>query len=102
MSSTASRRPGGDSPASPIDAQEAALLPDRHFLRRLLHVWLGVAIVEALLYLLLYRSPELKGLYELPAVGGLVAGLLMSWHARRRRTGRDRRHADRRHGHRDD
>lgn len=102
MSSPASTRPGAESPASRIAAQDAALLPDRHFLRRLRQLWLGVAVVEALLYLLLYRSPELKGLYELPAVATIVAGAIMSWQSRRRRTGRDRRHADRRHVHTDD
>ena len=88
MSTTApSSGASGDSPAA----------GERYALRRLVRLWLVVAAIEALLYLLLYRSSELKGLYELPALGVLVTGVVLSWHSRWRRPGHDRRRADRRH-----
>lgn len=99
-----SESPAAGQPATPpvapvaTDADDDAFVPDRHALRRFLNVWLGVAAIEALLYFLLYRSPELKGLYKLPAVAVLVAGLIQGWHSRRRRLGHDRRRSDRRHG----
>jgi hypothetical protein len=93
-----SESPPAGQPVTPAAADDDAFVPDRHALRRFLNVWLTVAVIEAVLYLLLYRSPELKGLYKLPAVAVLVAGMIQGWHSRRRRLGHDRRRADRRNG----
>ena len=101
-----SESPAAGQPVTPAAASAAAeaaddpFIPDRHALRRFLNVWLTVAVIEAVLYLLVYRSPEIKGLYKLPAVAVLVAGLIQSWYSRRRHLGHDRRTADRRHGER--
>ena len=81
---------------TPVETPVAPLTPGGYAFRRFLRVWIGVAAIELLLYLFLYRSPELKGLYKLPAIAVLVAGLIQGWHARRRRHGGDRRRADRR------
>ena len=85
------------SSTTPAETPVASLIPDDHAFRRFLRVWIGVAAIELILYLFLYRSPELKGLYKLPALAVLVAGVVQSWHARRRRHGGDRRHGERRH-----
>ena len=90
---TGQRAPAAD---RPLPAADEARSGNGHALRRLLGLWLAVAAIEAVLYVFLYRSPELKGLYELPAVAVLVAGLIQGWHSRRRRLGHDRRRADRR------
>lgn len=87
----------GMSSTTPAETPTAPLTPGAYAFRRFLRVWIGVAAIELLLYLFLYRSPELKGLYKLPAIAVLVAGLIQGWHARRRRHGGDRRQADRRH-----
>ena len=99
-----SESPAAGQPVTPAAAPAAAdaaddpFIPDRHALRRFRNVWLTVAAIEAVLYVLVYRSPEIKGLYKLPAVAVLVAGLILGWHSRRRRLGNARRRADRRTG----
>jgi hypothetical protein len=88
--------PGGDAPSGdPLQAPPARL-------RRLGVVWLGVAIAEALLYVLVYRSPTFTDLYAAPALLVFMAGAFQSWRTARPRTHQDRRHGDRRHGERRD
>lgn len=66
-------------------------------LRRFGRVWLIVAIIEAVLYVLVYRSATLSDLYPTPALLVLAGGAYGTWHALRPRTRQDRRHGDRRH-----
>jgi type VI protein secretion system component VasK len=76
--------------------------PDsRHALRRVLSVWLTVALVELALWWVLYRSRFYRPLHLIPAVIVLVAGVLGTLQALRRRR-RDRRAGDRRDTQSDD
>ena len=76
--------------------------PDsRHALRRVLSVWLVVALVELGLWWVLYRSRFYRPLHLVPAVAVFVAGVLGTLQALRRRS-RDRRAGDRREARADD
>ena len=66
-------------------------------LRRLARVWVLVFGTELMLYLVLGRSRFLDDLYALPALAVLLAGVLASVGALRRRRA-ERRAADRRAG----
>ena len=73
------------------------MTPDtRHALRRVAAVWSVVALIEIALWWMLYRGSFYRPLWKMPALVTLVAGVLGTLHALRRRH-RDRREGDRRH-----
>lgn len=70
----------------------------RRLVRQLVATWATVAIVEAVLWWVLWRSAYMRTLFTLPASVVLVLGVLATLGALRRRRGDDRRRMEERRG----
>lgn len=70
----------------------------RRLVRQLVATWAAVAILEAVLWWVLWRSAYTRTLYALPASVVLVVGVLATLGALRRRRGDDRRRSEERRG----
>ena len=68
----------------------------RRLLRQVAAIWTTVAIIEAGLWWVLWRSAYLRTLWLLPAALVVVVGVLATLGALRRRRGDDRRRSEER------